>query len=100
MSLTRRFNRMTGLRQQFSRLFEEGLAGLGQLNSAFVAREELNPQLLLQQVNLAAQWRLCDLQPLRRFAEIQMLRNGDEISNMTQFHSDVFRARSAGETVL
>jgi len=43
-------------------------------------------QLLLQRLDLLAQWRLGDAQLLCGAAEVQFLGDGDEVAQVTQFH--------------
>ena len=64
-------------------ILQELRAGLGQLRLARMTVEELNTQFLLQGAHLPAQRRLRDVQPLGGTPEMQRLRDGSEIADLT-----------------
>ena len=65
---------------------EVGLAGGGQFDLAGTPREEADLEFALQLPNLLREWRLCDVQALGCAAEVQFLRDGSKVSQVTQFH--------------
>ena len=83
LGMSRGFGRMTCLHDQLSCLFKEGVSRLGQLDSALVAHKERDAQILFQVTDLTAQGWLRDVQLLSGFSEVEVFRDGDEISNVT-----------------
>ncbi len=63
-----------------------GLACQRQLHAPAGAHEQLGAQFLLQLSDLQAQRRLRDMQALRGACEAQLFRQGDEVTQMAQFH--------------
>ena len=57
-------------------------------DAALGAVEELDAELLLELADLLAYCRLRDVQALRRAAEVQLLGDGDEVPQVTEFHGD------------
>jgi hypothetical protein len=58
---------------------QKGVAGVRQLHLTAAAVEQAGSELLLELPDRHAQRRLRDIQPLRRPAEVQLLRHGDEV---------------------
>jgi hypothetical protein len=88
--LTGFFNRAARLHHQFPTLLKEGVASLGELHGPPVPGKEIDSKFLFELPYLPAQGRLRNVQALRRLSEIQMLRHGDEISDVPQFHDHAF----------
>src|SRR3954451_19237741 len=61
-------------------------AGLGQLDAARLAVEQLHIELVFERADLLAQGRLLDAEPFRRAGDMALLGNGDEVAKVTQFH--------------
>ena len=90
-AIRRAVNRSTlGERQQAPGLVEEGHAGVRQLNLPVVAFEEFRTDAPLQFLDLAAQRRLGHVQALRRAAEVEFLRDGDETGQLVKGKHDAF----------
>ena len=68
------------------RVAQERVAGRSRLHAPARAREELHPELVLQQPDLVAQRRLRHVQPLRGPAEVQLLGDGDEVAELAELH--------------
>ena len=68
------------------RVAQERLARGRHLHPAARARQQLAPELLLQQPDLVAQRRLGHVQPRGGPAEVQLLRHGHEISELPELH--------------
>lgn len=66
------------------------MACLREFDTPFVARKEIDSQRLLELPDLPAQRRLRNVQALGCFAEIQILRHGNEVPDVTQFHGEAF----------
>src|SRR6185312_6060823 len=81
-----RLNGALGLRQGGARLGEEQAAGLGELDAAPVALQELGSELALDRLYLERQRRLADIQPLRRAGEMQLLGQHHEIAELPEVH--------------
>lgn len=58
----------------------------GELHPALLAIEQRHPQLGLQIADLPAQRRLRDVQPLGGPAEVEGLRHGEEVAEVSKFH--------------
>ena len=65
-----------------ARLGQERPAGPGQLDAP-APDEELHAQLTLQALDLEAERRLGDAQPLGRPAEVQLLGDGHEVAQLS-----------------
>ena len=76
------------------------MTGLGKLHVPLVAGKELDSQILLELLYLPAQRGLRNVQPLRRLAKIQMLRDGEEIANVTKFHAGDFTSPAVYRRIL
>jgi hypothetical protein len=76
-------------RQYPSRLFEEDLAGVRQLETTRNPVEKLGAQLALERLDLLAQRWLRDPQPLGGAAKVPFLGNGDEVAQMSKLHLDM-----------
>ena len=72
--------------QHLQRLFVEHAAGLGQGNRPALAREQAHAQLFFQQLDLAAERRLGDMQFFGGAGEVALARHGDEIAQLSQVH--------------
>jgi hypothetical protein len=68
------------------RVAQERRAGRCRLHAPARAREELGPELVLQQPDLVAQRGLRHVQPLGRPAEVQLLGDGDEVAQVAELH--------------
>lgn len=66
------------------------MARLGKLHAALVAREEFDSESFFELPYLPTERRLRDVQALRGLAEVQVLRHGNEIAYVTQFHRGAF----------
>src|ERR1700694_3229409 len=76
-----------GLCERQSRLGQEGGTGRRELDAARHALEEGCADLALQVADLPAQGRLCNVQALCRPAEMELLRDGHEVTEMTELHA-------------
>ncbi|MDF3608220.1 hypothetical protein PE067_19980 [Paracoccus sp. DMF-8] len=79
--------------QHLQRLFIEQPPRIGQPDRAGLALDQGDAQLLLQQLDLAAQRRLCDVQDLCRAGKVPLARDGGEIAQLSQIHPDSRLAR-------
>jgi len=77
-----------GLGQQLAGMRVEEAAGLGELERPAAALEQQHPQVILQLLDLPGQRRLGDVQALGRAREVQLLGDGNEVTQVTQFHVD------------
>ena len=84
--MARRFGRVACLHDEFSGLLQERMSGFGQFYSPLAAHKEHHAQVFLQLADLTAQRRLRDVQVLGGLPEIEVLGDGDEVTNVTQFH--------------
>src|SRR5882724_3935983 len=60
LGVTGGFTGVTGLDDEFARLFQEGVAGAGEFDFAFVAHQEDNTEVFFELADLAAQRGLGD----------------------------------------
>jgi hypothetical protein len=67
-------------------LWEEGDPGVSQGNAALRAVKQLHPEFILEFANLLRDRGLSDVQPLGGPAEMQLLGDCDEISEVAKFH--------------
>ena len=81
-------DRAVELAQQLTGVAQERLPGGRELHPAAGPRQQLAAELFLQRADLLAEWRLGDVQPRGGAAEVQLLRDRDEISQLAQFHGD------------
>src|SRR5690606_30158769 len=79
-------HRATDLGQDLPGFLEKQPAGVGQRHMPVAALEQAHAQLLLQRLDLLAQWRLGNAQQFGGPAEMQLLGDGDEIAQVTQLH--------------
>ena len=70
------------LRQQLARVRMEEAAGLRELERAAAALEQQHADFLFELLNLPAQGRLGDMQPLGRAGEVELFGNGDEVAQV------------------
>jgi hypothetical protein len=56
------------------------------MRSGALTTEQLATELRLEQPDRSCQRRLRDMAPVRSAREVQLLRQGDEISNLMHFH--------------
>ncbi len=82
----RRTDDTIGLGEGAPRFFEHYAAGVGELDAALGAPKQFNAQFVFELPNLLAERWLCDMQVRRRTAEMQFVRDGHEIAQMTKFH--------------
>ena len=81
-----RRERMIDVRQNCTRIGEQRRAGVGQLDAARLAAEQLNIELSLQRANLLAERGLLHAEPFRRPRDMLFLGDGDEISKVPELH--------------
>src|SRR5712675_592092 len=65
---------------------QQRFARLGQLDAARLAPEQLHFELGFERADLLAQWRLLDAESFRRAGDMPLLGDGDEITEVPQFH--------------
>ena len=65
---------------------QERLAGRRQLDPPARAGQQREPELVLQRPDLLAERRLGDVQPRGGAPEVQLLGDGDEITQLAKFH--------------
>ncbi len=65
---------------------EEPVAGLGEPYHSGGAGEQLRSQLVFQSAELLAHRGLHDVQPLGGTAEVELLRHGEEVAQLANFH--------------
>src|SRR6478752_6738359 len=75
-----------GLGQDRLGVGQERAAGIGQADAARMAHEQGGVDLALQRADLLAERRLLHVQLLRRAGDVALMRDGDEIAEMAQFH--------------
>ena len=78
---------LVDLRQHPTGLFEKQAPGFTEGDAAVGALEQTSPQFLLQRLYLLAQRWLRDAQQLGGTAKVQFFGHGDEVAQMTQFHT-------------
>ena len=66
---------------------QEKAAGRGQLDVPAVANEQRAPDARLERLDLLRQRRRGDMQTLGRAPEVQLLGDGDEVTQLAQFHA-------------
>ena len=86
---TRIVDRGVDLRKRPPRTLEQSRPGRCQLDAARRPHEQDQPELALQLADRARQRRLRHVQTLRRAAEVQLLRHGDEVPQLPQLNRDV-----------
>ncbi len=91
----RDIGRFFHLRHDLPGLVEEQPPGLAQFDPTIGPLEQPRPQLLLQGLDLLAKWRLGDPQMLGGAAKVQLFGNGDEITQMAQFHRGLQTSRKS-----
>src|SRR5262249_13882443 len=74
------------LREHLAHLVGEGLARRRDLDASLRAMEECEPQLLLELADLLAERWLRDAEPARGAPEVQLLRHGEEVAQVTELH--------------
>ena len=83
---------MGGLSERFLRFAQEALASIGEGDRALgLAGEELGAEHVFQGADLVAERRGRDIEALGGTAEMQLLGNGREISQVTEFHGSIMR---------
>ena len=65
---------------------EEGAAGIGQRHAARMAHEQLGVDLALERADLLGERRLLHVQLLGGARDMALMRDGDEVAEMAQFH--------------
>jgi hypothetical protein len=68
------------------RFVQESVAGLRQLDPMLRANEKIDPQLFLEVANLLGKRRLGGVQPRGRVPEVELVGDGDEVSEVPKFH--------------
>ena len=71
------------LREDGARIVEHCAAGIGQLDAARLAAEQLHIELALERLDLLAERRLLHAEPLGRPGDVALLGDRDEIAKMT-----------------
>lgn len=94
LRVTRGFSRVPSLYHQLPGFVDENCSRFCQLHMPLVAHKKRNAKVIFQLPDLAAQRRLRHVKLLRRFAEVQIFSDREEISDVPQFHGDVFYTRS------
>jgi hypothetical protein len=84
-----RLEGMVETREHFPGVFEEGPAGVGQLDAARFSAEQLDVELALDHLDLLAQWRLLHAEPFGGARDVLFLRDGDEVPEMPQLHCHI-----------
>ena len=79
--------RILGEPQHAAGLLEQRSARGRQRDRALRALEQLHAELALEVADLLADGGLGDVQPLGGAAKVQFLRDGDEVSEVAQFHA-------------
>ncbi len=74
------------LAQRAQRLLERQPTGDGEMHGPLGALKELGAELALQSLDLLRQRRLRDAEPLRRPAEVKLLGQHRQVSELTQLH--------------
>jgi hypothetical protein len=77
------------LHEDLPRMFEKQSTGAGQPHPPSVAIEQLDLDLFLELLDLLAERRLRDVEPLCRTREIQLFSDGNEVPQVTQLHPDL-----------
>ena len=77
---------MLDLQQDCPRLSQQRLAGLGQLDAARFAPEQLHIELGFERSDLLAQGRLLNAEAFRRSRDVAFLGDGNEIAKVPQLH--------------
>ena len=93
LRVPRSFRCVTRLHDQLSGLLQKHVSRFGQLHAPIIAHQQRDAQIFLQCPDLTAQRWLRNVQLLRSLPEIEVFRNGDEVSNVTQFHGALFYTR-------
>ncbi len=83
---TRRDDGMLDAIEDRARFGQQRFAGLGQLDAARLAAEQLHLELGFEGADLLAQRRLLDAESFRRAGDMPLLGDGDEITEVPQFH--------------
>src|SRR5215204_1978587 len=78
--------RDVGLAEHPARLVEHGGAGGGQRDAPLSAVEQLHAELLLELAHLLAHRGLGDVEPFGRAAEMELLRDGYEVPQVSRLH--------------
>jgi hypothetical protein len=74
------------LGQHAACLVEQGRTRRGQRNASLRPVEQADAELHLELANLLADGGLGDVQSFGRAVEVQFLRDGDEVAQMSEFH--------------
>ena len=77
---------MLRLRQRHPRFGEKGAPSVRQLDAAIRPMEEADAEILLEPANLLTERRLRDVQALRGAPEVQLFRDGDEVTEVAKLH--------------
>ncbi len=72
-----------GLTQNTAGVFEKNRAGCGERDMMPAALEQRRAEFVLKLAHLRAERRLCDVQPHRGATEVQLLGDGDEVTQVT-----------------
>ena len=74
------------LAQDGERLRVESAACIRELHAAWLAHEELDSELLLERLELLAQWRLLNAQARRGARDVPFFSDHAEVAQMTELH--------------
>lgn len=80
-----------GVFQQLPRPLQKALAGGSQPHAALVALQQRDAEFVLKRTDLLAKRRLCHVQPFGGAGEVQFFGNGNEVTQVAQFHIDTFK---------
>jgi len=75
------------LREREARFGEKGAPRRGERHTARDALEQRRADLALEVADLTGKRRLCDMEPRRRSAEVELFGDGDEVPEMAEFHT-------------
>lgn len=68
---------------------QEGTAGIGQADAAGMAQQQGRADLLFERTDLLAERRLLHVQRLGRAGHMTLMRDGDEVTEVSQFHRHI-----------
>jgi hypothetical protein len=63
----------------------------------FIAQQQRHSEFLFQLADLPAERRLRDMQVVSSFVEVEMLGDGDEVTDVSEFHETGFYNNSPSE---
>jgi hypothetical protein len=78
--------RVRCLREDHSRFLHKHLAGRCELDVVFGPIEKPDTELVLKELDLLAERRLTDVQSVRSLTKVEGFGNGDDVSEVAEFH--------------